>query len=144
MHQSHALFHATCSHLTLSATCLVQANGCKVALVKSDRDDRYSATHISTHDGLERSCHAVSALADVRAVLGPAYEETEVIAIDEAQFFPDLLKFCAQAADYDCKQVVVAGLDGDFMRKSFGQVSRFVHLPLPLPMLWNPTALIVV
>lgn len=104
---------------------MMQAAGCKVALVKSDRDNRYSATHISTHDGLERSCHAVAALSDVRAALGPAYEETEVIAIDEAQFFPDLLQFCAQAADYERKQVVVAGLDGDFKRNSFGQASPF-------------------
>jgi thymidine kinase len=46
----------------------------------------------------------------------------QVIAVDEAQFFPDLLDFCVQAADRDAKVVLVAGLDGDFRRRQFGQV----------------------
>ena len=45
-----------------------------------------------------------------------------MIAIDEAQFFPDLLDFCTSAADEDSKRVIVAGLDGDFQREKFGQV----------------------
>lgn len=100
-----------------------------MALVKSDRDNRYSADEITTHDGISRSCHAVSVLADVRKALGQAYDATEVIAIDEAQFFPDLLQFCAQAADYEGKQVVVAGLDGDFRRARFGQVCCLIAFP---------------
>ena len=47
----------------------------------------------------------------------------QVIAVDEAQFFPDLLDFCVQAADRDAKVVLVAGLDGDFLRRQFGQVN---------------------
>ena len=43
----------------------------------------------------------------------------QVIAIDEAQFFPDLVTFCQMAVDRDCKTVYVAGLDGDFRRKPF-------------------------
>lgn len=46
----------------------------------------------------------------------------QVIAVDEAQFFPDLLEFCTHAADRDAKLVLVAGLDGDFRRRQFGQV----------------------
>lgn len=46
----------------------------------------------------------------------------QVIAIDEAQFFGDLVEFCAAAADDDAKHVIVAGLDGDFQRRRFGQV----------------------
>lgn len=41
------------------------------------------------------------------------------IAIDEAQFFSDLVEFCKQAADRDGKTVYVAGLDGDFNRLPF-------------------------
>ena len=46
----------------------------------------------------------------------------QVIAIDEAQFFPDLFQFCCTAANEDQKHVIVAGLDGDFKRQKFGQV----------------------
>lgn len=44
--------------------------------------------------------------------------QMEVIGIDEAQFFDDLLEFCQSAADLDNKTVIVAGLDGDFLRYS--------------------------
>lgn len=44
----------------------------------------------------------------------------DVIGIDEAQFFDDLLEFCQSAADLDNKTVIVAGLDGDFLR--YGKV----------------------
>lgn len=43
----------------------------------------------------------------------------EVIGIDESQFFDDLLEFCQGAADLDNKTVIVAGLDGDFLRYAF-------------------------
>jgi hypothetical protein len=36
-----------------------------------------------------------------------------VIAIDEAQFFPDLVEFCQEAVDNDGKHVIVAGLSGE-------------------------------
>lgn len=37
----------------------------------------------------------------------------QVIAIDEAQFFPDLVEFCQEAVDNDGKHVIVAGLSGE-------------------------------
>lgn len=36
----------------------------------------------------------------------------QVLAIDEAQFFPDLVQFCQEAVDYHGKHVIVAGLSG--------------------------------
>jgi thymidine kinase len=42
--------------------------------------------------------------------------QLDVIGIDEAQFFEDLYEFCCKAADEDGKIVVVAGLDGDYLR----------------------------
>lgn len=39
-----------------------------------------------------------------------------MIGIDEAQFFDDLYDFCCNAADIDGKIVIVAGLDGDYLR----------------------------
>jgi thymidine kinase len=36
----------------------------------------------------------------------------QVVAIDEAQFFPDLVEFCQEAVDNDGKHVIVAGLSG--------------------------------
>lgn len=39
-----------------------------------------------------------------------------MIGIDEAQFFEDLYDFCREAADHDGKTVIIAGLDGDYLR----------------------------
>lgn len=41
-----------------------------------------------------------------------------MIGIDEAQFFGDLYEFCCNSADLDGKTVIVAGLDGDYLRYS--------------------------
>lgn len=98
----------------------VQAADKQILLVKSDRDTRYSKDEITTHDGLARPCHAVGLLAELRAATD--YANAQVIAIDEAQFFPDLLEFCTEASDHEHKQILVAGLDGDFRRHRFGQV----------------------
>ena len=64
-------------------------------------------------------------LADLESAVGQSYSTVQVIAIDEAQFFPDLLEFCTEASDLDNKQVLVAGLDGDFQRQRFGQVGSY-------------------
>ena len=72
-------------------------------------------------------CHRVLSVFHVASKMSrvthtPANHHDQVIAVDEAQFFPDLLDFCKQAADRDAKVVLVAGLDGDFRRRQFGQV----------------------
>jgi len=64
----------------------------------------------------------VPSLLHFRTAFPEAYASVQVIAIDEAQFFNDLAEFCISAADHDAKRVVLAGLDGDFMRRKFGQV----------------------
>ena len=49
-----------------------------------------------------------------------------MLAIDEAQFFPDLVSFATGAADAGGKTVLVAGLDGDFRRRPFGGVGALL------------------
>ncbi|GFY97718.1 thymidine kinase [Actinidia rufa] len=52
----------------------------------------------------------------------------DVIGIDEAQFFDDLYDFCCEAAEHDGKTIIVAGLDGDYLRRSFGSVLDIIPL----------------
>jgi thymidine kinase len=73
-------------------------------------------------------CYTADSLAQFRELLGPAYHKLQVLAIDEAQFFPDLAEFCAQAVDGDGKHVIVAGLSGDFRRRRFGQLLELMPL----------------
>lgn len=52
----------------------------------------------------------------------------QVIAIDEAQFFPDLFDSVVRMADDDNKCVYVAGLDGDYKREAFGKDKDMLRL----------------
>ncbi|KAF3323215.1 thymidine kinase-like protein [Carex littledalei] len=105
------------------------SNGRNVAVVKSDKDTRYGLSSIVTHDGAKMACLALSELSTFRGQFGPeAYDKLDVIGIDEAQFFEDLYEFCCNAADRDGKTVIVAGLDGDYMRKKFGSILDIIPI----------------
>jgi thymidine kinase len=58
-----------------------------------------------------------------------------VLAIDEAQFFDDLVEFATQACDVDGKVVLVAGLSGDFKRAPFGRLLDLVPLATSVTLL---------
>uniref|UniRef100_A0ACD5Z1F5 Uncharacterized protein n=1 Tax=Avena sativa TaxID=4498 RepID=A0ACD5Z1F5_AVESA len=103
--------------------------GRTVALVKSDKDNRYGLDSVVTHDGTKMPCWALPELSSFQDKLGTeAYNKVDVIGIDEAQFFGDLHDFCCKAADRDGKIVVVAGLDGDYKRNKFGSVLDIIPL----------------
>ncbi|KAH7533457.1 thymidine kinase a [Ziziphus jujuba] len=104
-------------------------NGRSVAVIKSSKDNRYAVDSIVTHDGAKFPCWALPDLSSFRQKFGEeAYGKLDVIGIDEAQFFEDLYDFCCKAADQDGKTVIVAGLDGDYLRRSFGSVLDVVPL----------------
>lgn len=71
---------------------------------------------------LLQACYAVPSLEVFRSMAGDRWAKYQVVAVDEAQFFPDLFHICSSTADGEGKLWVLAGLDGDFMRQRFGQV----------------------
>ncbi|TKY49960.1 Thymidine kinase [Spatholobus suberectus] len=100
-----------------------------VAMLKSSKDTRYAIDSVVTHDGVKFPCWALPDLLSFREKYGDdAYQKLDVIGIDEAQFFEDLYEFCCKAADEDGKTVIVAGLDGDYLRRSFGSVLHIIPL----------------
>lgn len=50
----------------------------------------------------------------------------DILGIDEAQFFPDLKEFCLNMCETYHKKIFVAGLNGDFERKPFGQMNDLI------------------
>lgn len=103
--------------------------GRDVAMVKSNQDDRYGLDCVVSHGGVKMACWALSNLSSFATKIGAeAYGKLDVIGIDEAQFFGDLYEFCRDAADHDGKTVVVAGLDGDYLRRRFGSVIDIIPL----------------
>jgi len=77
---------------------MYESQGLKVAIIKSNKDTRYSESHVVTHNGTQKACFAVPTLSTFRDTFSDTYAEVQVIAIDEAQFFSDLSDFCIAAA----------------------------------------------
>ncbi|KAL3820589.1 hypothetical protein ACJIZ3_006494 [Penstemon smallii] len=103
--------------------------GNNVAIIKSNKDTRYGLDSIVTHDGVKLPCLPLANLLSFKENIGAeAYDKLEVIGIVEAQFFEDLYEFCSKAADQDGKTVIVAGLDGDYLRRSFGSVLDIIPI----------------
>jgi thymidine kinase len=91
----------------------------KVLLINSQKDSRFGdESVIKTHDGVHICAKKVSFLSELTNT--DVYEKAEAILIDEAQFFDDLYDFVVQACNVHGKQVIIAGLDGDYLRKPFG------------------------
>ncbi|MGC8877874.1 MAG: thymidine kinase [Anaerolineae bacterium] len=89
----------------------------RVQVFKPLLDDRFSTERVSSHDGLQWDAVAVSSAAEI---LDLVRDTTDVVAIDEAQFFDwVIVDVCEQLAQQG-KRVIVAGLDMDFRGEPFG------------------------
>ncbi len=88
----------------------------KVEIFKPAMDTRYGDDDVVTHEGVAIPSTPVENSASI-LLLG---SNSDVIGIDEAQFFDDnLVNVCNQLADRGIR-VIVAGLDLDYTGKPFG------------------------
>jgi thymidine kinase len=88
----------------------------RVQVFKPILDDRYSANEIVSHADRRMRSEAVENSADILARLD---WRTEVVGVDEANFFgQELVSIATRLADSG-KQVIVAGLDTDYMGRPF-------------------------
>lgn len=88
----------------------------RVQVFKPKLDDRYSDVEVVSHGGLRLVAVAVASSAEV---LERTDDRTEVVGIDEAQFFdPGIVAVAEKLADLG-KRVVVAGLDQDYLGRPF-------------------------
>ena len=80
----------------------------KVQIFKPSLDTRYADDHIVSHSEMRI---ASSAVESARTLLDQVEADTEVVGIDEGQFFDaELPTVCSTLADQG-KRVIVAGLD---------------------------------
>lgn len=88
-----------------------------IIVFKPKIDNRYSDSEIVSHSGAKVPCLVVEKAQDI---LKKIKADTEVVAIDEVQFFDkDIVEVCEYLADKGIR-VMVAGLDKDFRGESFG------------------------
>ncbi len=89
----------------------------KIQAFKPALDDRYDKDYIVSHSRLKTLSKPIS---DINEVLDLVEDDTDIVAIDEAQFFSnDIVDVCNTLAD-NGKRVIVAGLDQDYRGKPFG------------------------
>ena len=97
----------------------------KVQIFKPQFDTRYSNDHIVSHSEMRIPSETVSKSKDLLALVEP---DTEVVGIDEGQFFDqDLPAVCNQLANLG-KRVIVAGLDQDYLGKPFEPMPQLLAI----------------
>ncbi|MFA9559878.1 thymidine kinase [Evansella sp. AB-rgal1] len=97
----------------------------KVQVFKPKIDNRYSEKEVVSHNG-----NKVFALPieDASMILELLETDTQVVAIDEVQFFDhDVVDVVQELADQGIR-VIVAGLDQDFRGEPFGDVPQLMAL----------------
>jgi thymidine kinase len=121
-----------------------QCKFCNIPVVAINHtiDNRYDEQLLSTHDKIKIPCIKTSKLMDIWTdfiVLEENVDKilriqdkfnvakSDVVLINEGQFFPDLSEFVTKLLKHG-KQVYVCGLDGDFERKKFGQMLDLIPL----------------
>ena len=88
----------------------------RVEVFKPAIDDRYSETEIVSHGDLRMKSQAV---ANAGEILQRIDWRAEVIGIDESNFLGEALVDAAQRLADSGKQVIIAGLDTDYMGRPF-------------------------
>jgi thymidine kinase len=96
----------------------------RVQLFKSHLDERYGGVQrISTHDGAQVDAVPVDSSAEIMRRVRP---DTEVVAIDEAQFLDQGIVTVAGALADRGIRVVLAGLETDFRGEPFGAMPELL------------------
>jgi thymidine kinase len=97
----------------------------KVQIFKPRIDSRYADDHITSHSEMRIPSEN---LVSSRELLDRVLEDTEVVGIDEGQFFDaELPAVCNTLADQG-RRVIVAGLDQDYLGKPFEPMPQLLAI----------------
>jgi thymidine kinase len=96
----------------------------RVQVFKSHFDSRYGGLEqVSTHDGRAIEAVPVDAAAEIFRLVRP---DTELVAIDEAQFLDPEVVTVATALAARGVRVIVAGTETDFRGEPFGSMGQLM------------------
>ena len=97
----------------------------KVQVFNSALDTRYAKDHIVSHDRHKIPSRAVRRSSSILRVIDP---DTQVVGVDEVQFFdPGIVRQCERLANQG-RRVIVAGLDQDFRGRPFEITSKLLSV----------------
>jgi thymidine kinase len=97
----------------------------RVAVFKPALDNRFGTSDVVSHSQWRSPCEVVERAEEILNRLDP---RTEVVGIDEAQFFDEALpRVCSHLASLG-KRVIVAGLDMDYRGIPFGPMPTILAI----------------
>lgn len=97
----------------------------RVQIFKPALDNRYDTEHITSHLNQKFVCTPVH---EAKEILEQLFDNTQVVGIDEAQFFKeDIVEVCEKLANRRLR-VLVAGLDQDYLGKPFGPMPKLLAI----------------
>jgi thymidine kinase len=97
----------------------------RVQVFKPKIDARYDATRITSHSAMAIEAEVVDEVGQIRARI---HADTQVVGIDEAQFFnSELIPLCQELANRGVR-VVVAGLDQDYLGRPFEPIPQLLAI----------------
>lgn len=95
----------------------------KIVCFKPAIDDRYDKSAIASHAGKKYDAHAIKEAKDILSIVKA---DTQVVVIDEVQFFSnDIIQIIEDLANRGIR-VIVAGLDTDFRGEPFGPMPEIL------------------
>jgi thymidine kinase len=97
----------------------------KVQIFKPIIDTRFADDHIVSHSEMRIESCAVSSSSEMLALVAG---ETEVVGIDEGQFFDEELPMICDTLANQGKRVIVAGLDQDYLGKPFDPMPQLLAI----------------
>jgi len=97
--------------------------GKRCLLIKHDSEDRYDKNKIVTHNLFQQDAKSCTKLQQ----FDKEVYNFDVILIDEIQFYDDAYIYCDKWAN-EGKIIEASGLNGDFQRNPFDQISLLIPL----------------
>ena len=97
----------------------------KVQVFKPLIDSRFSDNHIVSHSEMRHESSNIHSASEIRDKTDP---DTEVVGIDEGQFFDDELVNVANELAARGVRVIIAGLDQDYTGKPFEPMPQLLAI----------------
>ncbi len=97
----------------------------KVLVFKPQIDARYSKQEIASHSGQTHDSIPVTTTAEMLTHIS---DDTQVVGIDEGQFFDLEIIDAVNKLASEGKRVIIAGLDQDFMGKPFEPMPQLLSI----------------
>ena len=95
--------------------------GKRILVINSSKDTRCLEHVLRTHDNMKFDCIKTDDLNELN------YQDVDVIAIDEAQFFIGLKVFVEKVLKRG-KTIILTGLDGDYKQDKIGEILDCIPL----------------